>query len=205
MGAYDIGLVYSAARAQPRTMSQSDLGELCTTAGWVHDNAEAVCIIMHESNGKTDALSTNNPAGPDHRNIGIFQIWAGNVSHPDHLKDPVYSANVARRIWRASGGSFKQWATAGACAGERGNVQPGDEADPVGVGAAADAVTGAVGNVGGAVQSAVSGILNGIPWFRLGKGAFGFVLLIAGTGALVFVVGSKASKTPAGKAALKLV
>jgi hypothetical protein len=172
MGAYDVGLVYSAARAQPRTMSQSDLAELCTTAGWVHDNAQAVCIIMHESNGKTDALSTTN---------------------------------VARRIWRASGGSFKQWATAGACAGERGNVQPGDEADPVGVGAAADAVTGAVGNVGGAVQSAVSGILNGIPWFRLGKGAFGFVLLIAGTGALVFVVGSKASKTPAGKAALKLV
>jgi lysozyme-like protein len=203
MGAYDAGLVYSAARAQGRTMSPSDLAALCTTAGWVHNNGQAICIIMHESSGKTDARS-KNPDGNE--NIGLFQIDTVNVLHGEHLLDPVYNANVAHRMWRADGGTFsKRWATASACAGITGNVQPGDEAEPVGIGGAAESVTNAAGNIGGAVQDAISGVLNGIPWFRLGKGAFGFVLLIAGTGAMVFVIGSKASKTPAGKAAIKLI
>lgn len=204
---YDIGLTYSAARASPRTLSESDLAEICTTAGWVHDNAQAVCIIMHESNGKTDALSNNNPGGPDHRNIGIFQVWAGNVQHPDYLKDPVYCANVSRRIYRASGNSWKQWATAPQCAGKTGNVPPGDEAqEDNGI---LGNVTGGIGDVTSGIADAIggqiTGILNGIPWFRLGKGLLGYMLLSAGAFSMIFIIANKANKTPIVRTAKKAI
>jgi hypothetical protein len=179
-GKYDTGLQYSAARARPRTMTRSDIAETCTVAGWVHDNAEAVCIVMAESSGKTDATS-QNPDG--NQNVGIFQIDGVNVAHPEYLKDPVYCANVAYRMWREDGGSFKKrWATAGQCAGKTGNEPLADEAEPVGLAAQ--------------INGSVAGMLNSIPWFRLGKGALGFVLVVIGAGTLVVVVANKAP-TPA--------
>lgn len=190
--AYDTGLVYSADRAQAyaggKVMSESDLVETLTVAGWVHDNAEAICIVDGESARKPSAVSNNNPAGPDHRNLGLFQIWAGNVAHPDHLLDPVYCANTARRIWSASGGSFKQWATAAQCAGKSGFTPPGSEAVPV------NEPLGALSGVGADIAGGVAAVLNGIPWFRVGKGAFGFILLAVGAATIVTVV---ANKTPA--------
>lgn len=191
--AYDTGLVYSADRADlykdGHAMTQSDLVETLTVAGWVHDNNEALCIVQHESGGRPSAVSNNNPAGPDHRNLGIFQVWAGNVDHPDHLLDPVYCANVARRIWTADGGKFSvHWATAGQCAGKSGFTPPGDEATPVNQ--PLDALSG----IGADIAGSIAAVLNGIPWFRVGKGAFGFILLAVGAATIVAVV---ANKTPA--------
>jgi hypothetical protein len=187
---YDTGLVYSADRARlyadGKAMSQSDLVETLTVAGWVHDNAEALCIVQHESNNKPGAISNNNPGGPDHRNLGLFQIWAGNVAHPDRLLDPVYNANVARRIWSSDGGSFKQWATAAACANKSGFTPPGDEATPD------DPIANALGGIGASVAGGLAAVLNGIPWFRVGKGALGFVLIVIGTGTIVVVIANKA-------------
>jgi hypothetical protein len=183
-GTYDAGLVYSPDRARPHTLSRSDAGEICTVAGWVHQTAEPVCIIFAESSGKTDARS-KNPDGNE--NIGIFQIDGVNVQHPEHLLDPVYSANVAYRMWREDGGTFtKRWATAPQCAGKTGNEPLADEAKPVG--ASAD-----LGNIGNAVAGALAAVLNSIPWFRVGKGALGFVFIVVGVGTLVVVV---ANKTP---------
>lgn len=187
--AYDTGLVYSADRARlyadGHAMTQSDLVETLTVAGWVHDNNEALCIVQAESGGKPGAVSNNNPGGPDHRNLGLFQIWAGNVNHPDHLLDPVYNANVARRIWTSDGGSFKQWATAPGCAGKSGFTAPGDEAT--------NPLDSALSGITADIVGGVSAVLNSIPWFRVGKGAFGFILLVVGAGTLVTVV---ANKTP---------
>src|SRR2546423_570818 len=64
---YDAGLLYQPDDAAPRTMSNGNLSELVTGAGWVHNNAEPVCIIKHESGGRTDATS-KNPDGNE--NIG---------------------------------------------------------------------------------------------------------------------------------------
>lgn len=183
--AYDTGLVYSAERARPHVLTHSDAAEICTVAGWTHDNAEPVCIIFAESSGKTDATSAN-PDG--NQNIGIFQIDTINVNHPENLKDPVYCANVAYRMWRADGGTFsKRWATAGQCAGKSGNEPLTDEASPVN-----EPLAGLSG-VGANVAGAIAGVLNSIPWFRVGKGAFGFILLVVGAGTIVTVV---ANKTP---------
>jgi hypothetical protein len=180
---YDTGLVFSADRAKPHTMTRSDIAETCTVAGWVHNNAEAVCIVMAESSGKTDAVSAN-PDG--NQNIGIFQIDTVNVSHPEYLKDPVYCANVAYRMWRADGGTFsKRWATAGQCAGKTGNEPLTDEATP----------DNPVANLGNTISNAIAGslsaLLNSIPWFRVGKGALGFILVIIGVGSLVAVTANK--------------
>jgi hypothetical protein len=180
--AYDTGLVYSADRAQSHILTYSDAAEICTVAGWVHDNAEPVCIIFAESNGKTDAVSPN-PDG--NQNVGIFQIDTVNVNHPEYLKDPVYNANVAYRMWRADGGTFaKRWATAAQCTSKSGNEPLADEAtpdNPLNIGL----------NIGNGIAGAFAAVLNSIPWFRVGKGAFGFILLVVGAGTLVTVVANK--------------
>lgn len=182
--AYDTGLIYSAERAKPHVLTHSDAAEICTVAGWVHDNAEPVCIIFAESSGRTDATSPN-PDG--NQNIGIFQIDTINVSHPENLKDPVYCANVAYRMWKADGGTFsKRWATAGQCAGKSGNEPLADEATPD------NPVANLGGSIGSAVAGALAAVLNSIPWFRVGKGALGFVLVIVGAATLVVVVANKA-------------
>jgi hypothetical protein len=187
-GKFDTGLVYSADRAKPRTMSQSDIAETCTVAGWVHDNAEPVCIVMAESSGQT-AVESSNPAGG--RNIGLFQVWEGNVAHPEYLKDPVYNANVAYRMWNADGRTFtKHWATAGKCAGRSGNAPLSNEATPTNdIGLDAGSVASSIGN---AVAGAIAAVMNSIPWFRVGKGVLGFVLVTVGVITIVVVVANKA-------------
>lgn len=201
---YDVGLTYSAARASPRTLSQGDIADICTTAGWVHDNAEAVCVVMAESSGKTDARS-QNPDG--NQNIGLFQIDTVNVLYGEKLLDPVYNANVARRMWRADGGFKKHWATAGQCAGKTGNVAPGGTADAVGIGGVADAIGNAdlsPGGIADAILGGITGILNSIPWFRIGKGALGYFLIVGGAFAMIFIVANKAASSPVGKDAIAL-
>lgn len=109
-GLNDVGLSYDANDATPRTLGTNDLRGVLAVAGWSSgdDFRKAYSVVMCESGGKTDAESAN-PAGG--RNIGIFQIWEGNVQHPERLKSPRYSANVARRMWRIDGGTFnKRWA-----------------------------------------------------------------------------------------------
>jgi hypothetical protein len=189
---YDTGLQYSAARATPRTLTHSDAAEICAVAGWVHATAEPVCIIFAESSGRTDITSAN-PDG--NRNVGIFQVDTVNVAHPEYLKDPVYNANVAYRMWRADGGTFsKHWSTASKCAGKSGNEPLSDEASPVGVGGVS------VGGISDSVGGAIAAVLNSIPWFRVGKGALGFTMLVIGVGTIVVVV---ANKTPTPARAVK--
>lgn len=201
---YDIGLTYSQSRASPRTMTQSDIAELVVTAGWVHNSAEAVCVVMAESSGQT-AVESANPDG--NKNIGLFQIDTVNVIHGEYLKDPVYNANVARRMYLADGGFKKHWATASACADKKGNAPLSDEASPTAIGGAADAITGALSpsGIADAITGGIASILNSIPWFRITKGVVGYFLIIGGAFSLVFVVANRASKTPVGKAALKVI
>jgi hypothetical protein len=197
---YDHGLTYNPDDAHPRKMSDGNLAELVVGAGWVHDSAQAVCIIKHESSGQTDSTS-HNPDG--NQNIGLFQIDTVNVTCGSCLKSPQYNAAVARRMWQADGGSFsKRWATAPQCASVTGNTPIGDEAtNPV------DTATNAVGSAASAITGlpgALVGILNGLPFFRLGKGLFGFMLLVGGAFAIIFIIANKASSSPAGKGVKKV-
>lgn len=111
MGYYDAGLTYNATNAKPRTLSESDLQEIVSVAGWHGASQDcAVRVILAESSGKSDATSAN-PDG--NQNIGLFQIDTVNVRCANCLKDTVYNANVARRMWLADGGTFtKRWSTA---------------------------------------------------------------------------------------------
>jgi hypothetical protein len=200
--AYDLGLQYSAARARSRTLNDTEIKNIVTVAGWVRDSGQATCIVKAESGGRT-AITSSNPAGG--QNIGLFQIWQGNVTHPEYLKDPVYNANVARRMWRED--QWNRWATKGQCPAGTPAPPLEDEAqgqldpDIPGVSGLPDIA----GNIGSAIQNALSSLLNSIPWFRIGKGALGYVLLIMGIGALGFAFTNKALNTPAGKAAMSVV
>lgn len=177
---YDHGLIYVPGNAHGRTLSDSDLRELLTAQGWVHDNNQASCIVNHESSRKTDATS-RNPDG--NKNVGIFQIDCVNVTCCDCLKDPQYNAAVARRMFTADGNTFaKRWSTASSCASESGSTGPSSEATP----------DNPVANIGSDIAHGLGGLLGGIPWFRVGKGAMGFVLVAVGASAIVVHVANKA-------------
>lgn len=201
MGVLDAGLTYDARRANPRTMSESDLYELCVTAGWRAKDGEdspqyAVGVIMAESGGRTDVTSSN-PAGGN--NTGLFQIWSGNVLHPEFLKDSVYNANVARRMFVLDGKTFKiHWETAA-----KGKVDPSklhgpsDEAVPAGPLPQGweDTLTGTLKILANAIHTLQSAEF----WQRTGKIVLGGVLLIL---ASLFFFGEMREKLPVPKVSL---
>ena len=202
-GLYDVGLSYSATRANPgRTLDGQSLRELIRTAGWHDDKSlgEAIQVVDCESSRKTDAISNNNPGGPDHRNIGLFQIWAGNVAYPEKLKDPVYNANVARRMYladKASGGTgWGPWACKSSIDPNFQTPKNDDEAQ-----SNVDDATRGVKSGIDAVGDFATLLSSGTTWERIGLVVLGGVLL---TASVLILAGEFMTKVPTPiKAAIK--
>jgi hypothetical protein len=195
------GLTYDANRAKPRTMTRSDVYELVSTAGWKAQSGQgsagyATEVVGAESSNVTNARSANPDGGT---NVGLFQIDSKNVDVPaSYLEDPVYNANVARRMFIADGLTFsKHWDARTITKANSAAKLSGPEDEAVNAGLP-DSVSGWTGLLG----QLLGDIMSPDTWFRIGKGALGFVLIVAGTFAIVFTVASKAS--PA-KAAIKSV
>lgn len=174
------GLTYSAKRATPRTLTDQDLRSILRTAGWIKESAldEASQVVIAESSKQT-AVESSNPAGG--KNVGIFQIWSGNVptSKVEWLKDPVFNANVARRMFVANGMRFDTcWETAENWA--KGKSEP---PDPAKIG---DEATNPTDTVSRSVKSgidAVGDLANALMsrefWERAGFVVMGGVLVTA--------------------------
>lgn len=188
---YDFGMgAPSAHDLQPRTMTESDLFEMLRVQvgrTWnLKTRQEAMGIVECESTRQT-AVESDNPAGG--KNIGIFQIWSGNVLHPEYLKSPQYSALVARNMWLVSG--WDRWACKGSTPSKLSG--PADEAVPELLPGVDDPQLDPLGKL----TELVDLLFQADTWFRVGKGALGGVLIILGTGALVFIT---ANKTGVGRA-----
>lgn len=157
----------------------------------------AVAVALAESGGKTDAQHVNTNGTIDR---GIWQI--NSVHGAQSTFDPANNASAAVSISK-NGTDWTPWTTFNSGAykqflGKSGGTSIGDIGSAVG-GAASGAAKTATGVVGGATDalSALGGIAKALlspdTYFRLGKGLLGGVLLILGTGALVFVVANHAS------------
>src|SRR6266487_1179809 len=175
-GILDAGLVFNP-KHQTGVMSESDAYELCVTSGWRDKDGEgspqhAVGVITAESSLRIDATSSN-PAGGT--NIGLFQIWSGNVSHPQNLLDPVYNANVARRKFIADGHTFKvSWETDAKNKVTDSTLHgPKSEAINAGI---PDSLTGGFSSLVGGLGTIISAITSKDFWQNAGKVVLGGLL-----------------------------
>ena len=189
------------------------LSAIVAQSGWTGNDAEiARAVALAESSGKKDAVSWTGCC------VGLWQINAevhnGKYGLPsdvgkakDALKDPILNGKVAYQLWRDSGG-WGPWDgyTNGAY---RRYLNPKGH-DPLitvqknsvsgtpveAAGDVLDTVTKPVEVAAKSLELAgdvVSALFNPSTYMRIGKGWLGGILLITGTGALVFIVANKAS------------
>lgn len=177
-GFYDAGLKYNPGNANHRTLSESDIFELCSGKWSGKDLDTAVQVVLAESSGVSDAVS-QNPDG--NQNIGLFQIDTVNVRCGPCLKDTVYNANVAHRMWLADGGTFtKRWETAA-----KGNLPK--LSHPGGPSSEAQGLITPIGPADTTITNPLSAIANLLgkltsasTWMDIGKVLLGGVLFVAG-------------------------
>lgn len=110
------------------------------------------------------------------------------------LQNGENNSRVARALYASRG--WQPWASSG------GTPEPTDW-DPMvttdkgtltgTVSDAASAVVSPFASVASAAVNIIGTLLSPDTWFRIGKGGMGFVFVIAGTGALVFIVANKAT------------
>lgn len=174
------------------------------------------------------AESGYDPNAENYCCVGLMQINAmahkGKMGIPADetearkwLKNPHNNVRVAYQIWQGAGGSFApDWE-----AFTNGSYRRFLGRNPVITikhtatgNAGLDGVTGAVGDVVDALTpfDELAGLTSGVitlltdrdTWFRVGKGVLGYSLVIIGAGGLVFIIGSRISKSQAGQTAKKV-
>lgn len=180
-------------------------------------NRRARSVVQRESGGDP---TQHNKKGSGA--IGLFQVMTplhcGKMGTPRgipdciaYLEDPYNNARVAHSLYLAAG--WSPWKTSGPV------PPPPTDWDPIVtkkkdslVGGTVSDAAGTVGDVAGAVVSPftsiakagaalIGALLSADTWFRIGKGWLGFVFVVTGTGALVYVVANTASGGEVGKAA----
>lgn len=181
------------------------LSQIVATGGW-HGKAakDASAVALAESGG--DASIDNGSCC-----VGLWQInrnHAGENGTPRDtdkftawLKDPYNNAHFAHHLWAKDGGTFaKEWDT-----WKNSSYKAQYGKDPLilvkkgtASGAAADVIDTALKPLE-LLAKLVSALFDPSTYLRLGKGVLGGFLVIMGTGAIIFVVANKISKSPAVK------
>lgn len=181
-------------------------------------NKEARATIMAESGGSADVYNGICCYGWFQINIDAHLGKHGSPKERDAwikwIKNPYNNSRVAKEIWKDAGNTFcagngNPWEAN--CNGRFKQYMPNPPDPDVRVtdkgtliGDAVDSATGAVSDAAGAVlgplDEIASALLSASTWFRVGKGALGGVLVVLGTGAIVFVVANKAGANPVAKA-----
>lgn len=176
-------------------------------------NRKARHKVQQESNGDPGAV---NPSGA----IGLFQVMTplhcGKMGTPQatpacvaYLKDPYNNARVAHSLYLAAG--WSPWAASGGEPSEtdwdpivtkkKDSLVGGTVSDAAGtVGDVVGSVTSPFTSVAKAGAALIGALLSPDTWFRIGKGTLGFVFVVTGTGALVYVVANAASGGASGRA-----
>jgi hypothetical protein len=191
------------------------------SSGWHGQDATiARAVIMVESSGNPKA--NNSKRYPQYHCVGLLQIcwhaWNGKFGAPtDKDEFTKYFENPQRNIryaydhiWKGSWPkSSSQWEAYSSGGYRRYMPNPPDPDIFISKESLIDDVTGAAGSIAdaalGPLDEIASALLSADTWARLGKGALGGVLLILGTGAMVFIIANKASRSPAGQNVKKAV
>jgi hypothetical protein len=177
------------------------LSTILARNGWGKPNSslnrQARAIVKRESGGDPSA---KNPSGA----TGLFQMMTplhcGDYGIPaggncqKWLEDPDNNARAAKalydeagwRPWAASGGAPlpTNWDTV---------IVTGKDSVTGSVAAVASDVASPFTAVGSAAVDLIGTLLSADTWFRIGKGGLGFVLIVVGTGAFVYVVANTAT------------
>lgn len=174
---------------------------------------DAMAVSLAESGGDPNAKNKTPCSAEGDHAIGLMQmctVHAGSLGIPRDkaeaekwLKNPYNNAKAAYRLWLRAGRTFaKDWVVwrTGAHRDKYGK----DPLITVDKNTASESVADAAGAVVdaalGPLDEIASALLSPSTWFRVGKGALGFTLIVVGTGALVFVV---ANQTKAGQTVTK--
>lgn len=181
-------------------------------------------IIWVESGTNAKAVNHTATCGPNgERAVGLMQVCqvhCGKFGLSSDLKkctaqlqNPFVNVKVAKQLFDACGGSFKcDWPTYSGGAYQKFKGKDAMIVVPEG------GIGGVLNDVNDAVTGTASGVINGVKdaatavpkligalfdpstYLRIGKGALGGVFIIAGTGALVFIVANKVTDGGATKA-----
>lgn len=180
-------------------------------------------MVWAESSANPENYN-HTPCAPNENAVGLLQVCTvhcGTQGLPADkdacvkaLKHPRTNLRVAKGIYDAAGGTFaKDWPTwrDGSYRKARGRDklifvtdEPSDVAGNLG-GDLSDQAANAAGAVLGPLDEIASALLSPDTWFRVGKGLLGAVLIVLGTGAIVFIVANKTSNSPTGRVAKKIV
>lgn len=210
--------VYSESAAEISDSAVKDkrvmISKVLADTGWGPANSDlnkrARTVVRRESNGNVKAYNRSGATGwfqmmtPLH--CGNYGIPGSNTGRPGGkeseacrkwLENPYNNSRAAKALYDANG--WTPWAASG------GAPQPTSwdmsvrlEKNTLGT-VVEDVVDTVTDPIGGLVEM-VSVLFQADTWARIGKGALGGMLLVMGTGAMVFVIANKASKTPVGKA-----
>lgn len=192
---------------------RAQLSRVLARNGWGPPNSQtnmmARAVVQRESNGDPNAT---NPSGA----TGLFQMMTplhcGDYGIPrdncqEWLKDPDNNAKAARQLHRQAG--WQPWATSGPIPPPPTKWDPAITTDRDSLsGGAGEAIAGAAGAVASPFTQLISPVLDFVgalltadTWFRIGKTWLGFVFVVAGVGAFVFIIANQASGGRAGKVA----
>ena len=174
--------------------------------GWRGNNARIAKGVMGGESGFRVDASNYCCHGLMQINVlvhaGKFGIPADRGAAIKWLYDPVNNVKAAYALWLSVGGSWQPWE-----AYTNGSWKLHTYSDPMilvgknsAYGVAGDAVSSVADAALGPVDEFVGALMSPSTWFRIGKGVGGIVLIGLGTGAIVFVVASKAGANPAVKA-----
>lgn len=169
-------------------------------------NQRARAVVRRESGGNAKAHNASGATGlfqmmtPLH--CGHYGIPAGSDCRT-WLEDPDNNARAAFALFTTAG--WQPWISSGPIPPPRTtwDKKVTTDKDTLVGGAtevAADAVS-PFASVGAAAVDLIGTLLSPDTWFRVGKTWLGFVLVVTGTGALVFIVANKASGGAVGKSA----
>jgi hypothetical protein len=190
-------------------------------SGWRGQDAIITrAVIMAESGG--NAKANNSKRYPQYHCVGLLQIcwhaWGGKFGAPKdkeaftkYFENPERNIRYAySHIWKGNWHkSASQWEAYSAGGYRRYMPNPPDPDVFISKETFADDIGGVAGSIAdaalGPLDEIASALLSADTWARLGKGALGGVLIILGTGAMVFVIANKAARSPAGKVVKKTV
>jgi len=192
-------------------MANAILDNVLTGGGFTKDELPTAMGIAWAENRtlNAEAINRSAPCGSNGaRAVGLMQVCTvhcGNFGLPTDraacekaLKDADTNAKVSKQIKDAQGWTAWETFKNGSWSKYKGrNGMVSNYYKNRGIKEVADAtVPDIVSEPVQILSGFVKGITDADTWFRLGKGTLGGVLIVLGTGALVFVVANKIGVSP---------
>lgn len=190
---------------------KAKLSAILARNGWGQPNSDtnkrARAVVQRESHGDANVVNKIGATGlfqiltPLH--CGAYGIPKPTTDCVQWLKDPDNNAKAARALFRSAG--WQPWISSGPIPPPPTDWDPEITTDKdtlvTGASEVASAVASPFTSVASAAVDLIGTLLSADTWFRIGKGWLGFVLVVTGTGSLVFIVANRASGGQVARAA----